>query len=103
MQIDPNLSFRDYLTQYKADATDKEVAAIVDCLGVDATKLTALMNTHVTDANLNEFGRFDDLRGTINQQKAKAYFEGEEGQPLPMFKVNIKASNLLKNFLLRAK
>ncbi|WP_313498347.1 type I restriction endonuclease subunit R [Pseudoxanthomonas mexicana] len=103
VQIDPNLSFRDYLTQYKADATDKEVAAIVDCLGVDATKLTALMNTHVTDANLNEFGRFDDLRGTINQQKAKAYFEGEEGQPLPMFKVNIKASNLLKNFLLRAK
>lgn len=103
VQIDPNLSFRDYLTQYKADATDKEVAAIVDCLGVDATKLTALMNTHVTDANLNEFGRFDDLRGTIDQQKAKAYFEGEEGQPLPMFKVNIKASNLLKNFLLRAK
>lgn len=101
VQIDPNRSFRDYLTQYKADATDKEVAAIVDCLGVDATKLIALMNTHVTDANLNEFGRFDDLRATVDQKKAKAHFEGEEGQPLPMFKVNIKASNLLKDFLLR--
>ncbi|MER2021297.1 MAG: HsdR family type I site-specific deoxyribonuclease [Stenotrophomonas sp.] len=101
VQIDPNLSFRDYLTQYKADATDKEVAAIVDCLGVDVTKLIALMNTHVTDANLNEFGRFDDLRATVDQKKAKAHFEGEEGQPLPMFKVNIKASNLLKDFLLR--
>lgn len=101
VQIDPNLSFRDYLTQYKADATDKEVAAIVDCLGVDVTKLIALMNTHVTDANLNEFGRFDDLRATVDQKKAKAHFEGEEDQPLPMFKVNIKASNLLKDFLLR--
>lgn len=101
VQIDPKRSFRDYLTQYKADAVDKEVAAIVACLGVDAAKLIALMNTHVTDANLNEFGRFDDLRGTVDQQKAKAHFESEEGQPLPIFKVNIKASNLLKDFLLR--
>lgn len=101
VQIDPNRSFRDYLTEYKADAVNKEVAAIVAAIGVDATKLTALMNTHITDANLNEFGRFDDLRVTVDQQRAKAYFEELEGQPLPMFKVNIKAANLLKDFLLR--
>lgn len=101
VQIDPSRSFRDYLTEYKADAVNKEVAAIIAALGVDATKLIALMSTHVTDANLNEFGRFDDLRATVDQQKAKAHFEALEGQPLPMFKVNIKASNLLKDFLLR--
>jgi type I restriction enzyme, R subunit len=64
-------------------------------------KLIALMNTHVTEANLNEYGRFDDLRETIDQQKAKAYFEGLEGTTLPMYRVNIKASNLLRDFLLR--
>ncbi|RAO74947.1 type I restriction endonuclease subunit R [Dyella jiangningensis] len=101
VQIDPRRTFRDYLTDYKAEATNKEVAEIVSCLGLDRTKLIALMNTLVTDANLNEYGRFDDLRGTVDQQRAKAYFEGLEGASLPMFRVNIKAAKLLKDFLLR--
>lgn len=44
--------------------------------------------------------RFDDLRQTVNQQRAKAYFEGLEGKPLPMFRVHIKAAKLLSDFLL---
>lgn len=102
VQIDPNRSFRDYLAAYKIDAVDKDIASIVAYLGVDAKKLIALMNTHVTDANLNEFGRFDDLRGTVDPQKATAYFEGLEGASLPMSRVNIKVANLLREFLRKA-
>jgi len=58
------------------------------------------MNTHVTEANLNGYGRFDDLKSTIDKQKAKAYFEALEGQTLPAFKVNVKAANLLQRFIL---
>ncbi|MEO7068009.1 MAG: HsdR family type I site-specific deoxyribonuclease [Rhodanobacter sp.] len=101
VQIDPNRTFRDYLTDYKAAATNKEVAAIVTCLGVDPAKLIALMNTQVTEANLNEYGRFDDLCGTVDQPKAKGHFESLEGKSLPMSRVNIKAANLLRDFLLR--
>ncbi|MGP8439100.1 type I restriction endonuclease subunit R, EcoR124 family [Paraburkholderia fungorum] len=101
VQIDPDRTFRDYLTDYKAESQSKKVAAIVSCLGVDQAKLIALMNTSVTEANLNEYGRFDDLRQTVDQQKAKAYFEGLEGKSLPMFRVNIKAAKLLNNFLLQ--
>jgi len=101
VQIDPNRSFRDYLTDYKAAAVNQKVAAIVVALGVDEVKLIALMNSHVTDVTLNEFGRFDDLRSTVDQQKAKDYFERLQGQPMPMFRVNIKAANLLRDFLLQ--
>lgn len=101
MKPDIGQTFRDYLASYKAEAKDKEVEAIVSTLGVDATKLRALMNTHVTEANLNEYGRFDELRGTVDADKAKAHFEGLEGKPLPMFKVNIKSAKLLIDFLLR--
>ena len=59
------------------------------------------MNNHLTEANLNEYGRFDDLRETVDQKKAKVYFEGLEGKALPMFRVNIKAAKLLSDFLLR--
>lgn len=103
VQIDPARTFRDYLTDYKAAAKDKEVQAIVSALGVNTAKLIALMNTHLTEANLNEYGRFDDLRGTVDQEKAKAYFDGLEGVSLPIFKVKIKAANLLSKFLLRGR
>ena len=102
VQIDPTRTFRDYLTDYKAQVKSEEIAVIVSCLGIDKSKLIALMNTHVTEVNLNEYGRFDDLRETVDQHKAKAYFEGLEGVTLPMFRVNIKAAKLLSDFLLRA-
>lgn len=101
VQIDPARTFRDYLMDYKTAAKGKEVAAIVSALGVHAAKLIALMSTHLTEANLNEYGRFDDLRGTVDQEKAKAYFDGLEGVSLPIFKVKIKAAKLLSDFLLQ--
>lgn len=101
VQIDPDRTFRDYLVDYKARAKNKEFEAVVATLGVDPVKLTALMEAHVTEVNLNEYGRFDDLRGTVDAQRAKAYFEHIEGRPLPMFRVNIKAAKLLSDFLIR--
>ena len=103
VKIDPTRTFRDYLIDYKTSAKNKEIEAVVSAIGVDAAKLTALMNTHVTAANLNEYGRFDALRDTVDQQKAKAYFEGLEGKALSMARVNIKAAKLLSDFLLRGK
>lgn len=100
VQIDPNRTFREYLTDYQAAAKNQEVATIVKHLGIDAGKLLALMNTSITEANLNEYGRFDDLKVTIDKEKAKAYFETLEGQTLPAFKVNIKAASLLQRFIL---
>jgi len=102
VKIDDRRTFREYLMDYKTAARNKEIATIVGILGLDAKKLIALMNTHVTAANLNEYGRFDDLRETVDQQKAKAYFEGLEGATLPMFRVNIKVAKLLTDFLLQA-
>jgi len=101
VRIDPELTFRDYLIDYKARAKNKDFEAVVATLGVDPVKLAALMEAHVTEANLNEYGRFDDLRGTADAERAKAYFERIEGKSLPMFRVNIKIAKLLSEFLLR--
>ncbi|MDP2345581.1 MAG: HsdR family type I site-specific deoxyribonuclease [Deltaproteobacteria bacterium] len=100
VQIDSNRTFRDYLADYQARAKNEEVEALVKILGIDATRLTALMNTSTTAANLNEYGRFDDLKTTIDQQKAKAYFEQRDGTKFSAFRVNIKADALLRRFIL---
>lgn len=79
VQIDPSRTFRDYLVAYKARAKNKDFAAVVATQGVDVPKMAALLDAHVTEANLNEYGRFDDLRATVNMALAKAYFQHIEG------------------------
>ena len=101
VQIDTHRTFRDYLADYQAHAKNVQIDKLVALVGVDKAKLVALMNTHVTLANLNEFGRFDDLKATVDQQKAKTYFEGLESKALPLFRVNIRAAKLLQDFIIQ--
>ncbi|MEM9347924.1 MAG: HsdR family type I site-specific deoxyribonuclease [Planctomycetota bacterium] len=101
IQIDPARTFRDYLTDYQAKAKNREIDALVNVLGVDRAKLSALMAAAVTEANINEYGRFDELKATIDKQKAITYFEGLEGGTLPLHKVNIKSAQLLHDFIVQ--
>lgn len=99
--VAPNKTLRDYITEYQFTAKDGEIQKLVLLLGVDETKLRAIINTGVTEANINEYGRFDTLKGTVDASKAKAYFENIEGKSLPPFRVNIKAHQLLQEFIIK--
>ena len=58
------------------------------------------MPSGLTSININEYGRFDELKNTVDKNKAKAYFEKLEGTTIPPFKVNIKVHNLLQKFII---
>jgi len=98
--IDSARPFKEYITEYQAKAKNREIDAIAQLLGLDKTKLSVLMNTNITAANTNEYGRFDELKATVDKAKAKAYFEALEGREVPMFKVNIKTAKLLQDFII---
>lgn len=100
IEVDPDRAFRDYITEYQSKAKTHEIDAVTAILGLDKSRLQALMNTRVTEANLNEYGRFDDLKETVDKEKARIYFEAIEGGTLPAFKINIKMSDLLKRFII---
>ena len=100
ISIDPNKTLRDYITEYRFTAKDGEMQKLVLLLGIDEIKLRAMMNTGVTEANINEYGRFDTLKSTVDASRAKAYFESQEGKSLPPFRVNIKAHQLLQEFII---
>ena len=57
------------------------------------------MMSGVNESNINEYGRFDELKATVDKNKAKAYFEKLEGATIPPFKINIKVHNLLQKFI----
>ena len=58
------------------------------------------MSLKLIESNLNEFGRYDELKQTIDKKKAKDYFEKIEGIRLIPPKVITKADILLRDFIL---
>jgi type I restriction enzyme R subunit len=99
-EIEDGKPFRDYITEYQFRAKNEQVHQLVNTLGVDIIKLQNLMNIGITEASLNEFGRFDDLKKTVDRDKAKAYFEALEGMSIPEFRLSIKIEKLIKDFIL---
>ncbi|MFW1966800.1 hypothetical protein ACG95P_06965 [Acinetobacter guillouiae] len=63
-------------------------------------KLKQLMNAYMNENNIDEFGRFGQLLNYVNKEKAKQYFEQEEGVKIPTLKVNVKVEKLLRTFIL---
>lgn len=101
--IDIQKTFRDYITEYQFTAKDTEIHEIAQDLGLDETKLRAMMNTGITEANLNEYGRFDSLKSTVDICKAKAYFEKLEGKSLSASRVKMKVHDLLQRFIINGR
>lgn len=93
-------TFRDYINTYKDNAENAQLNAVVNALGLDKERLIALMADSVNDKNLNDFGRFDALKDSVNKSKAKIYFEKQDGVIIPPFKLNIRIDQFLKQFIL---
>lgn len=100
VKISENKTFRDYINEYMAKSKDDQIHRIAAALGVDESILRNLMSLKLNDANINEFGRYDELKKTINKAKAKEYFEQIEGIKIIPPKVIVKVDKLLREFIL---
>lgn len=99
--IDPEKSLRDYINDYMKRAKDSQVYRLVEALGLDEQLLMKIMQLKVNEDDLNEYGRFDALKSTVDKTKAREYFKTVEGKEIPVFKVNIKVDRLLRDFILK--
>lgn len=92
-------TFGDYINIYKDSAESAQLNAVVNALGLEKGLLIALMADNVHDRNINDFGRFDALKETVDKAKAKAWFEKQDGETIPLFKLNIRIDQFLKQFI----
>ena len=88
--LESGKSFRQYITDYESSAKNDQIKKISTILGLDEVKLRALMLSGVTEVNINEYGRFDELKNTVDKNKAKEYFEKLDSISIAAFKVNIR-------------
>ena len=100
VKVDGDKTLRDYITEYQENAKNDRIHKFAMAIGVDETKLRVFLNLHVTNDNINEFGRFDELKASVNKDRAKEYFEKSEGSEVPLRKVQMKIDAILRSFVL---
>ena len=59
------------------------------------------MKPRTTAININEYGRFEDLKSTVDRTKARIYFESEEKTKIKEYRVNAKIDKLLREFIIK--
>lgn len=98
--IDPDKTFREYISSYMKKAEDGRIARIVRRLGCDEDKLRDLLSRKVTEENYQEFGKFKELTDSVDQSKAEKFFQAVEQANYKKFKLKMYVHNYLKEFIL---
>jgi len=98
--IEEGKTLNDYINIYMQKAKDDQIHRLSSTLGLDEEQLRSILSLRVTEANINEFGRFDNLKATVDKNKAKQYFDAIEDADLILPKVNMKVDMLLREFIL---
>ena len=100
IKIAEELSFQDYIIRYAKDEKSEQVKKLVQYLGISEKILSDMMRENINEDTLNEYGRFDALKATVDWDKAQAYFSKMDGEFLPPFMVNNRVEKLLTDFIL---
>lgn len=98
--VDEGRTLRDYITEYMTSAKNDQIHRFATAIGVDETILRSFMQSKITEANINEFGKFDTLKATVDTEKAKTFLEMIEGKPIKKFQINMKIDQMLRRFIL---
>lgn len=95
IKLDPNLTLSDYITTYKQKDANDKVLKIIKDLGLDGDLLRAMLARKYTSENL-DLGRLNDLKETVDREKAKVYFNEDR-----IFYLNIRIDEFLRELITR--
>ena len=98
--IEEGKTLRDYINEYVKKAKNDQIHRLASLLGLDEAMLRNMMALKVDESNINEYGKLDNLKATVDKAKAKAYFEAVENAKVAPPKVNIKVDILLRDFII---
>ena len=97
---DSTKTFRDYITQYVKVAKDKQIHTMATLFGLNENSLIKIMQSDITEATLDEFGRYGALRDSAEINKIVEYFEKTLKCKVSPFKAKSKFDILLSKFIL---
>jgi len=92
----------DYINEYQLKELYKQILILSEATEINISMLQKIMSSDVTEQNIDEFGRFENLKLTVNPSKAKAFLEKVEGKQVLSMLVNPKMDRTLRMFILNA-
>jgi type I restriction enzyme R subunit len=98
--VEKGKTFREYITEYQMRAKADQIHGISIVLGLDEEILRSMMGLKLTERNINEYGRFDALKATVDKSKARAFFEKQQNTTISPFMVSTLSDGILRKFLL---
>lgn len=98
--VEDGKTLRDYITEYQYKAKNDQIHSFAVAFGLDEDLLKNMMQLNLTEANIDEFGRFDKLKQSVDKAAAKACLEKIEGKAIIPPKVNMKVDKILRKFIL---
>ena len=91
---------RSYLNEYMEREKNDRIHRLSSALGLNEVSLRQLYDAHPTAANINEFGRLDNLISQVDRPKAKAFIESQKGEAISPRSVTAEIYSLLRRFLI---
>lgn len=98
--VDETKSFMDYINEYMKKNENDQIKKLSISFGLDEQKLRDIMKSYVTENNINEYGRFEELYNTVDMLTAKTTLEKYLNRELKDFEVGISVDRLLRQFIL---
>lgn len=102
LHLDKGKTIYDYIAEYQKNELHKQIMNLCEATGINISQLTNIMDSDVNEQNLNEYGRFDELKGTLDQQKTRAFLQKITGKAVLPMLVMPKADKILRSFILDA-
>lgn len=99
VQFETGKTVHEYINEYEFSAKNDQIHCFANTFGLDEKQLRSMMDRHVNEASINEFGRYDSLKATADMAKAKEYFDTQKGKNLPEPMVHIEFDDYLRKFI----
>ena len=93
IQLDPSLALSDYIANYKQKDANDKVEKVISALGLNDDLLRTMLARKYTRENL-DLGRFNDLKASVDKEKAKVYFNEKR-----MIFLNKRIDEFLRAFI----
>jgi len=79
---------------------NQQIDTLVKTFGIKKDKLTELIDAEPNENTLNEYGRFDALKETVDENLAATYFDNIHEPEPKLFRRRMKVATILKEYIL---
>lgn len=100
IEIKEGKTFNDYINEMLSKLENNKIKRVVKLLGCSEELLRYLFNKGVTEQTISEYGIFDELKESVDREKAKNFFEEHYGSNFSKLRVPMYVDGYLRHFLL---